>query len=121
MNKFAEMARKATVLSPIFENRTKITTDDLIRSFPGGITITEFDLIRSDKGSYYAYAFAEDNTRFANAGAILSFCISGWVDAYDGDVSAASDALKAAGGCRVKLSKSTTNKGQPITRVEIVE
>ena len=121
-NIFATGAKEALGGSPVMLNRTKIATNEIIARYPNGITVTEFDVIaKADGGSYPVFAFAEDSTRYFNGGALAAKVALKWGTMFDGDIEAASDALKAAGGVKVVLSVKKTKTGRTITGFDVVE
>lgn len=125
MNKFSAMALKATTLSPLMENRTKISVQELISTYPDGVVINGIDMVTSrgrngEDNTYPIFTFDEDPTRFGFGGAILKQIVEAWIAAYDGDVEITSAALKKEGGCKVKFSHGLTKEGRNITSVEVV-
>ena len=119
-NMFTEIARKATTLSPVMENRDKTTVDDIIANYPEGVTIIEFDIINTSLDSFPVFVYAEDITKFCFGGTILHNIFDDFVAKFDGDIEAASNALKAAGGVKMAFSKSRTKNGNNITLPKIV-
>lgn len=113
-------AKEATEGSKIFKGRTKMNTDDLIARFPDGVTVTEFDVINGQKGSYPVFAIKEDATICFNGGKIAMDIVNGWLDEAEGDIDAASDGLKEYGGVKMRLAKKKTKNGNTITAIEIV-
>lgn len=121
-NIFAQSAKEALGGSKVMQNRTKISTKELISKYPDGLTVTEFDFIAKGDGSGYpVFAFAEDNTRYFNGGALANKVASKWVAMYDGDIETASVKLRECGGCKIKLSTKTTKAGRTITGFDPVE
>lgn len=121
-NIFAQSAKEALGGSHVMQNRTKISTNDLIAMYPDGVTVTEFDFIaKSDGTGYPVFAFAEDDSRYFNGGALANKVATKWAALYDGDLEAASAALKAAGGVKMKLSLQKTKSGRSITGFDPVE
>ena len=124
-NMFAQMAQRATTLSPIMTGREKITVEDIIANYPDGITVVEFDMITTpdqngQPSTYPVIAFAEDSSRFIYGGKALYDICTLWVSNFDGDIDATSAALKAAGGVKIKLAKSHTKQGRNFTQVEVI-
>lgn len=121
-NIFAQSAKEALGGSHVMQNRTKIGTNDLIALYPDGVTVTEFDFItKSDGTGYPVFAYAEDDSRYFNGGALANKVATKWAALYDGDIEAASAALKAAGGVKMKLSLQKTKSGRSITGFDPVE
>lgn len=124
-NMFATLAKRATTLSSIMQDREKITTDELISKYPNGVTVTEFDVVTTpDKNgnpsTYPVIAFAEDDTKFFYGGKAMMDIITTWLAHFEGDIDGVSNALKAGGGCKVKLYASKTNKGHNFTKVDVI-
>lgn len=124
---FKESAKSAITVSPLMENRVKVSTDDIIRKYPDGVTVVAFDIVETtdDKtgeiATYPVVNIAEDNKVFFFGGAILNTICRGWVAGNDGDVRATSDALTACGGVKMKFSNGRTRKGNNITNVTIID
>lgn len=121
-NKFTQAAKDALGGSKVMQGRTKVSTEYVIANYPNGVTINEFDLIvKSDGTSYPVFAFAEKPDAYFNGGTLAAKFVNGWVSMYDGDIDAASEALKAAGGAKFILSQKKTRTGKTITAFEPVE
>lgn len=120
-NKFYEIAEQALGNSPIITGREKITTEEIIKKYPEGITLTGFDVLDNGKDGYAVFTFAEEPDKFINGGALLSKMAFEWVKSYDGNITDASAELDACGGVRVRLSTKKTKRGNTITAVEIVK
>lgn len=121
-NKFTQAAKEALGGSKVMQGRTKVTTEYIISNYPNGVTITEFDfIVKGDGTSYPVFAFAEKPEAYFNGGALAAKVANVWVSMYDGDIDAASEALKAGGGAKFILSKKKTRTGKTITEFEPVE
>lgn len=120
-NKFYEIAEQALGNSPIMTGREKISTEDVIKKYPAGITLNGFDVLDNGKNGYAVFTFVEEPDKFVNGGALLSKMAFEWVKAFDGNITDASDELSACGGVRVRLSTKKTKRGNTITAVEIVK
>lgn len=124
-NLFTKLAKKATTLSYIMEGREKIKISDVISFYPDGITITEFDMVTTPDNNgvantYPVLAFSEDDTKFIYGGKAIKDMCTMWLANFDGDVEATSQALKAAGGVKIKLSSQRTKNGNNFTRVDVI-
>ena len=122
-NKFAEIARKECVLSAIMEGKTRISTEDVIRKYPNGISIIGFDVISLDNGeetsAFPVLAFRENPAECFFGGAVLTKIVAEWV-AVCGDVESASRELAESGGVRIKMTSGKTKAGKNITKVDII-
>lgn len=124
-NLFTKLAKKATTLSYIMEGREKIKTADVISLYPDGITITEFDMVTTPDNNgvastYPVLAFSEDDSKFIYGGKAVKDMCTMWLANFDGDVEATSQALKAAGGVKIKMSSQRTKNGNNFTRIDVI-
>lgn len=122
---FVEIGKKAVANSPVREGREVISTEEILDKYPDGITITQFDVLSKRNGSemvnFPTFAFAEDNTKYYNGGMSLKKVVDGWLAHFDGDIDAANAALKASGGCRIKLMPMRrTDGGNNFVPIEIL-
>ena len=49
MQNFKDLAKRQTTLSEVMLDREKVTTEELMEKYPGGVTIIAFDYITSRK------------------------------------------------------------------------
>ena len=115
-NIFTSIARRETTLSPLMEGREKLETDDIIKLYPDGFTIIEFDVVNAGLDSYPVLIFKEDTEKFIFGGTVLKNICNGWVEQFDGDIESASNALKSAGGVKMKFEKTRTKNGNNLTK-----
>ena len=120
MFNFKESAIKATTLSELMNDRIKISTEDVIKDYPDGITIEQFDSVTAGDMQYYIATIKEDAKAYINCGTVLSKVFDSFVAGFDGDIASASHELKSAGGIKVKLTKSRTRGGNSITTVTVL-
>lgn len=114
---FKKKAQDITTLSFLMEGRSKIETEDLIRSYKDGITVTGVDIQhgQNDAGEtvdYPVITFAEDDAVFYFGGTVLAKIVKGWIADFDGDAVACTNELKASGGVKVQLAKGKTKDGK---------
>lgn len=118
---FKETARNTTLLSPLMVGREKISTDDIIKKYPDGFTVLEFDIVPDGKGKTYpVFTIAEDDELYYCGGIVLNKIAEEWIDGFNGDVESASNELKASGGVKFKLEGTKTKAGNNLTNVTIV-
>lgn len=121
MKNFRDLARKATTLSELMENREKIQTGEVIKSFPDGITLNAVDVIKTSDTEYPVFTFLEDSSKFYCGGIVLSKIVDTWLDEYNGDLGLLNHDLVETGGVKVKLTETKTRDGKNnITQVEVV-
>ena len=118
MAKLNEIAKKTVAGNPIFENREKMTTDELISQYPQGVTITECALVHGDNDDYGVIAFAEKPTVFVSCGAIMTSIIVNWVKSV-GTIDEVNASLLEE-PVKVKMKKILNKKNQPLTVVDIL-
>lgn len=124
-NMFANIARRATTLSPIIEGKTKISVGDIIATYPDGITVTSFDMVSGTDQSgetttYPVFVFAEDDTRFGFGGAVFKNICEAWIANFDGDITSCAKALEANGGVKLKFAQARTKAGRNVTTIEVI-
>ena len=124
-NMFADLARKATVLSPIIEGKEKISVGDIVANYPDGITVTEFDIVNTtDKDgnpdTYPVFVFAEDTSKFGFGGSVFRTICDNWLDHFDGDIETCAKALNAAGGVKMIFSQTKTKAGRSVTTIKVI-
>lgn len=124
-NMFANLAKKAVANSPVREGRERISTEEIIAQYPNGITITEFDMLQKRNGAeltmFPTFAFAEDITKYFNGGTSLKKITDEWLAHFEGDIEACNAALKANGGCKVRLlPMQRTGSGNNFVPVEVI-
>lgn len=124
-NMFAQIASKATSLSPLMKGREKLATQEVIENYPDGITIINFDVVSTSDNmgnikTYPIIQFAEDDTKFIYGGKALMDIVNAWLAHMDGDIETTVAALKADGGVKVILSQQRTRNGNNFTKVDVV-
>lgn len=121
MKNFRDLARKATTLSELMENREKIQTSEVIKNFPDGITLNAVDIVKMSDTSYPVFTFLEDSHRFYCGGIVLTKIVGTWIKEYDGDLGLLNHDLAESGGVKVKLKETKTRDGKNnITEVEVL-
>ena len=121
MKNFRDLARKATTLSELMENRKKIQTSEVIKNFPDGITLNAVDVIKTSDAKYPVFTFSEDPHSFYCGGVVLVKIVDTWLDEYKGDLGLLNHDLAETGGVKVKLTEAKTRDGKNnITEVEVI-
>ena len=120
MGNFKNKAVAATTISELMENRTKISTDEVISKYPEGITITAFDWMKGENGQYPVAIFKENDHECFFGGAALTSICEDWMDGYE-DTKSCSDDLAAEGGVKLKFTKSKTKNNRTFTKAEVVD
>lgn len=110
---FKNIAQKATVLSEIMANRTKVDKQN------GEYTIVDFDIVSNPKGEAYAVCAINDK-EFINGGFVLTRIFTDIVAEYDGDIETARADFRESGGLRIKLEKAKTKANRDITNVTVL-
>ena len=121
---FKKSAMANVTISPLMVDRDKITTAELIRDYPDGITVTAFDIVVGmENGDYPVINFAEDDSKFyASGGVVLKKIVNGWLEEFDGNNERGSQELANQGGVKMRFSerKSTKKNGYTYVAVEIL-
>lgn len=127
MSRFTDLAKQKTAGSPVLNERTKISTDEIIARYPDGVTINGFDFLNGKNGRYVVCCFTNDPGRYFNGGKILTDIFESFVAEYKTEENTFSEALElcqndfAREQLKVKLSAGRTRDGNRVTLVEIVE
>ena len=101
-------------------NRTKVSTDRIISEHPDFVTITQFDFAASRQGQYAVVELAEYPDKYYPCGMSITNICRDWLIAYEGDIGQANADLKASGGCKVRLERIRTNKGNAFVKVTVL-
>lgn len=121
MSRFREIAAKTLSLSDLMAGREKMTTEDLIGKT---VTCVEFDFAAiNDKGTekiFPVLIFAEYPDKYYTGGTLLNKMCQAWAGEYDGDVSAASNALSDEGGVKIRFSSGKTKSGNNLTNIDVL-
>lgn len=114
-------AQKAVVLSELMNDKEKISTEDIIKYYPEGITINDCDPIMLDGDEFYVYSIKEKEGVFAFSGFVLTKMFNNMLSACEGDLEVLKKCLREE-GLKVKLgTKKTKDNKKDITTVEVVE
>lgn len=121
MYNFKQTAIESTILSDLMQGREKISTDEVIKKYPDGITITDFDFVNMKNKTFVVLTFKEDETKFLNGGFVLSKVFMEIVEDFDGEVEAAREEYsKSENKIIAVLSAGKTRDGKNnITKVYI--
>lgn len=119
---FRKVAIEATTLSTLMLGREKIKMEELVRKYPGGVTIVAVDKIPDSKtGEMYSlFLFKEDTSVFATGGVVLNKIVDEWLKAYEGDVDMLNHDLHESGGVSVKFRYDRTSNGNNMVYCEVI-
>ncbi len=118
---FKQAAIEATTLSELMVDRQKVTTDEIIKHYPEGVTITAFDFVQGKEGDDYPiFLFAESTKSYFSGGVVLKQIAKKWLSAFNDDIAKCNEALAASGGVKIKLENSRTKKGNNLVKATVV-
>ncbi len=117
---FKQAALEATTLSELMTDRQKVSTDDIIKHYPEGITITAFDFVEGKDGQYPIFLFAESPKSFFSGGIVLAKIANKWLAAFNDDIEACNAALAESGGVKIKMEFGRTKNGNNIIKATVV-
>lgn len=117
---FKQSAQESTALSELMTDRDKLSTEELVVKYPDGVTLTAFDVIDSNKGTYPVFHIKENNKVFYCGGIVLRKIVEGWLKGFDGDIDMANAELAKMGGVKVKLEMSKTKDNNNLTKVTVL-
>lgn len=120
MSKLLETLNASKSKSPLMVDREKIDTDDIIKYYPDGITLEDYDTFSMEKDGateeITVYTFKEEPKKFAFAGAMLKLGFNALEETFEN----AHEELRK-GNIKAKLSTGKTKDGKQITNVEYIE
>ena len=120
MINFSQIASKTISGCMLMANRQKVSTDVVIAEHPDYVTITAFDFATSTQGEFAVVELAEYSNKYYPCGMSITNICRQWVEAYEGDIEQANRDLKQSGGCRIKLERVRTNKGNQFVKVIVL-
>ena len=120
MISFQQIASKTIGGCSLMTNRTKVSTDRILAEHPDFITILQFDFAASTQGQFAVVELAEYTNSYYPCGMSITNICREWVAAYEGDIEQANADLKASGGCKVRLERVRTNKGNAFVKVTVL-
>lgn len=121
MSRFSESAKRAVERSRVTTGRDKMTLEDVIKNYPDGVCVDEFQILVGESGKEYVVMHIKDTNNYFNGGSIALKIARGWIDDFAGDEDTASEELKKDGGCTFRITRGTTKKGQPITFFDAID
>jgi len=120
MYNFKKTAEKMTTLSELMTGREQIKTKDIVREYPDGVTITDFDFAVLNDKAFVVMTFAEDSKRYYNGGLVASKIFQRIVDDFDGDVMAARDEYaQCEDKIHLAFELTETKAGNTVVRVTV--
>lgn len=120
MISFQQVAAKTIGGCSLMTNRTKVSTDRILAEHTDFVTIIQFDFATSNQGQYAVVELAEYPTSYYPCGMSITNICREWVAAYEGDIEQANADLEASGGCKVRLERMRTNKGNAFVKVTVL-
>ena len=118
---FNEKAQKVVNLKPsISDGKNQVSTEDIIKTYPDGVTIVQFDIVETEDKKFSVLLFKESPNSFFYGGTVLTQICESWIEDFDNDCAKCSEELANSGGVKIKLSKGITKNKRNITKVELV-
>lgn len=122
-NLFLELAKKETTLSPLLDGREKLSMEDVVKTYPDGITVIGFDFVEcaDKKGNMVTFpvlVFKEDTTKFFFGGLMLQKICTSWAAKFEEDTQKASLELEKVGGVKMRFEATRTNSGNSLYAVK---
>lgn len=117
---FKQSAQQSTTLSEVMAGRDKLSMDDVMMKYPGGVTLTEFDMVTTpnpttgEDSTYPVFAIKEDPHVYFFGGLMLTRTCTNWINGYDGDKELCRKEFKESGGVQVKFKRTKTSKGNTL-------
>lgn len=119
MSKLSDIAKKTVGNGGLTSGLEKIKLDDVIATYPDGVTITGAEMVNNNGSSFPVFTFAEDTSKYFSGGKALREMVEAWIEGYDGDLGAVNEDLQKE-PVRIKMRKVNTKKGKTYTAITIV-
>ena len=120
MISFKQVASQTLASCPLMANREKVSTDRILAEHPDYVTITQFDFATSNQGQYAVAELAEYPNKYYPCGMSITNICREWLNAYEGDIEQANADLKESGGCKIRLERVRTTKGNAFVKVTVI-
>ena len=117
---FSQTASITLAGCTLMANRQKVSTDRILTEHQDFVTVVQFDFATSTQGEYAVVELAEYPGKYYPCGTSITNVCREWLDAYEGDIDQANKDLKQSGGCRVRLERVRTNKGNAFVKVTVL-
>lgn len=123
---FRQTAIITTTLSELMTGKEAVKTSDIIKKYPNGITITDFDIVNitnkktRKSETVPVFTFAEDDKAFFFGGFVFMKIVSEWLKAYEGDLSGCRQDFRNSDGLKVILERTVTQNGNDCTTVTVL-
>ena len=121
MSKWSENAKKSIERSRVIDGREKVSIDEVIKNYPNGVCIDEFEILTNEEGKDYVVLHIKGPNNYFNGGSIALKIARGWTDDFDGDDDVASAELAKDGGCTFIIKRGKTKKGNNITLFDPID
>ena len=119
MSKLSDIAKKTVGNGGLTSGLEKIKLDDVIATYPDGVTITGTEMVNNNGSSFPVFTFAEDTSKYFSGGKALREMVEAWIEECDGDLGLVNDELQKE-PVIIKMRKVNTKKGKTYTMVTIV-
>ena len=113
-----DAAKKASGASELTAGKTKLSTAEVIKKFPKGLTVSAVDIFGTGADEYGVLNAAEDDSIYFFAGQALTGLIRNWVDMC-GTIEEVNKQLKTE-PVKILLRQTKTKKGKDFTSFEVI-
>lgn len=118
MGKLNELAKKASGVSAITEGKTKLSTEEVIKRYPNGVTIKAVDMFGTGDDRYAVVNIAEDDKVYFFGGKAINGMVDEWITAC-GTIDAVNMQLSDE-PVKIRLTKGKTKNGRDFTSFEVI-
>lgn len=124
---FKKIALDATTMSELMNGRDKMDTEELIKTYPNGVTIDFIDNVnmQQEDGEENVWIFVteEQPDKFTFAGFVLAKIFNNILSEFEGDYAEMIETYNSAlkeDKLRVKLERAKTKTKREITKVTVL-
>ena len=120
-NAFVQRAMETTTIHSIADGKNQLRTDEVINLYPNGVTITAFDVVKTEDKEFSILLFKENENAFFYGGTVLTNLCKAWLQMTGLNCAETSVMLADEGGVTVKLSKALGKNKMIYTKVDIIQ
>lgn len=119
-NPFLNVAIEETTFDSISDGKSQLRTDEVMSMYPNGVTVTHFDIIKTEDKEFSIILFKENQNAFFYGGTVLTKLCKAWCESVGLPPAETSEQLNACGGVKIKLSRAVGKNKLTYVKVDVI-